>query len=87
MYQGEREVGLELARKSLHGIMSFGHMWTQPNLVDGKTGERIYGSDYYQNLILWALPAAIDGKDLAESCAPGGLVDRVIKVGRLPIAD
>jgi len=87
MYQGQREVGLELARKSLHGIMSFGHTWTQPNLVDGKTGGRIYGSDYYQNLILWALPAAIEGKDLAESCAPGGLVDRVIKAGKLPIAD
>ena len=57
-----------------------------PHLVDGKTGGRIYGSDYYQNLILWALPAAIEGKDLAQSCAPGAQVDRVIKAGELPIA-
>ncbi len=82
MYQGQKEVGIELARNSVSALVKFGFTWTQPNLVNGATGERIYGSDYYQNLMLWALPAAIEGKDLTQATAAGGLVDRIIKAGR-----
>jgi uncharacterized protein (DUF608 family) len=82
LYQGEREVGLQLARNTLHGFVKFGHTWTQPNMVNGATGERIYGSDYYQNLMLWALPAAIEGIDLARACTQEGLVERVLKAGK-----
>lgn len=82
MYQGQGEVGLELARNCVQGIMKFGQTWTQPNVVNGVTGERIYGSDYYQNLLLWALPAGIERKDLAQACASGGLIDRVIRAGK-----
>jgi uncharacterized protein (DUF608 family) len=82
MYHGRREVGLELARNCVHGIVKFGHTWTQPNLVNGATGERIYGSDYYQNLVLWVLTAAIEGKGVAQACAQGGLIDRVIRAGK-----
>jgi uncharacterized protein (DUF608 family) len=82
MYHGRREVGLELARNCVHGIVKFGHTWTQPNLVNGATGERIYGSDYYQNLVLWVLTAGIEGKGVAQACVQGGLIDRVIRAGR-----
>jgi uncharacterized protein (DUF608 family) len=82
MYQGQRETGLELARNCVRGIVKFGHTWTQPNIVNGATGERIYGSDYYQNMMLWALPAAIEKKGLAQACQQGGLIDRVIKAGQ-----
>jgi uncharacterized protein (DUF608 family) len=82
MYQGQQEVGLELAQNCVRGIMRFGHTWTQPNIVNGATGERIYGSDYYQNMMLWALPAGIEGKDVASTCAPKGLIDRVITAGK-----
>jgi uncharacterized protein (DUF608 family) len=82
MYQGQRDTGLELAENCVRGIVKFGHTWTQPNIVNGATGERIYGSDYYQNLMLWALPAAMERKDLAQACAPAGLIDRVIKAGK-----
>jgi hypothetical protein len=51
-------------------------------MVNGATGERIYGSDYYQNLMLWALPAAIEGRDLARACCQEGLVERVLKAGK-----
>jgi hypothetical protein len=62
--------------------VKFGHTWTQPNIVNGATGERIYGSDYYQNLMLWTLPAGIERKDLAPACAQGGLIERMIKAGK-----
>ena len=48
----------------------------------GVTGERVFGFDYYQNLMLWALPAAIDGKSLDDPCKPGGLVDWILQAGK-----
>jgi hypothetical protein len=33
-------------------------------------------------LNLWAVPAAMDGKNMSAPCKPGGLVNRVILAGR-----
>jgi hypothetical protein len=52
-----------------------------PNMVRGDTGERYIGTDYYQVMMLWALPVVLDGKDMTNACTPGSLVDRVIKAG------
>jgi hypothetical protein len=30
-------------------------------------------------MFMWIVPAAVMGKNLAEFCAPGGLVDRMIR--------
>ena len=40
-----------------------------------------YWGHYYQNMMLWALPAAIENADLHGPCAPGGRVDRIIQAG------
>lgn len=83
LYNGRRELGLRLLKSCLEGIaVKSGDLWTQPNVVSGDTGKRIYGSDYYQNMILWSLPAALAGHDLRQACAPGGLVDRILKAGK-----
>ena len=50
-----------------------------PNLIRCDNGKRTYGADYYQNMVLWGLPAALDYQDLAGPCQSGGLVDRVLK--------
>lgn len=52
-----------------------------PNIMRGDqdTGERTYGWDYYQDMMLWALPAAIEGKDLSAPVKRGGLVNRILK--------
>ena len=55
--------------------------WDLPNQIDTEMGERRIGVDYYQNMILWTLPAALDGKGLTGPCQTGGLVDRVLKAG------
>ncbi|MFH1008289.1 MAG: GH116 family glycosyl-hydrolase [Candidatus Latescibacterota bacterium] len=50
---------------------------------DGRgEGRRTFGTDYYQNMMLWAAPAAMAGTDLSSPCRPNGLVDRMIKAGR-----
>ncbi len=86
IYNGQRELGLRLLRSCMEAMaLKQGNLWVQPNVVSGDTGDRIYGSDYYQNMILWSLPAALAGQDLSESCAPGSLVDRIIKAGKNPV--
>jgi uncharacterized protein (DUF608 family) len=79
IYSGEKDFGLELARKHWEMlVIKHRHPWDMPNLVDGDTGERNIGTDYYQTMMLWALPAALEGQDLTRYCAAGGLLDRII---------
>jgi uncharacterized protein (DUF608 family) len=81
MYEGQREWGIELARRSVAEIVRRGWYWDWPVAFDTGWGPRV-GFDYYQNLMLWALPAALQGQDLTGPCQPGGLVERVLKAGR-----
>ena len=83
MYEGERDFGLELAHRIMHNmIIRLRLGWNMPVHMHGDTGEVTFGTDYYQNLMLWSLPAALEGKDLTAPCASGGLVDRVIQAGK-----
>ena len=79
MYAGEPAVGLELAKRcvfslNIHNLLT----WNQPNLLRQIT-EMCFGSHYVQNMMLWAVPAALEGKDINAFCAEGGLVDRILK--------
>lgn len=83
IYNGQKDVGLHILRTCLEGIsVKYGYTWTQPNVVDGNTGKRVYGADYYQNMILWIIPAALQGHDLKQSVAPGSLVAKVLKAAQ-----
>jgi hypothetical protein len=37
-------------------------------------------------MMVWAVPAALQGQDIAAFCAPGGLVDRVIRAAKGGVA-
>lgn len=65
-------------------LVLWGYLWDWPNLMGGEaaTGQRGFGADYYQNLRLWAVPAALAGQDLTGPAQPGGLVERVIRAAR-----
>jgi uncharacterized protein (DUF608 family) len=83
MYAGEQESGLDLARRHWAStVLRHRHPWDLPNIVRGDTGARVFGTDYYQNMMLWAMPAAVAGQDIAAYCAPGGFVDRIIQAGQ-----
>ena len=60
------------------------YAWNQPNQLRGdlNTGEAVYGYDYFTNMMLWGLPAAIEGKDVRAPTLPGSLVVRIIKATR-----
>lgn len=79
---GRRAWGLEAVRRTWANLcLAQGHTWDLPNMVRGSDGRRVFGTDYYQNMMLWALPAALAGEDIAASCRAGGLVRRVIAAG------
>jgi len=83
IYAGQREFGLDLARRHWAStVLRHRHPWDLPNIVRGDTGERVFGTDYYQNMMLWAMPAALANESLGDSVAPGSLIDRVIECGR-----
>ena len=82
MYEGQTRVRDGPGHKVWHNLVCRqGYTWDMPNIMRGDvdTGERTYGNDYYQDMILWSLPAALVGSDSASRPAPGGLVDRVVK--------
>ncbi len=85
MYNGQPEFGIELARKVWHNLVCLqGYTWDLPNIMRGDvdTGERTFGNDYYQDMMLWSLPAALEGRDAAAPVREGGLVDRMVKAAR-----
>jgi uncharacterized protein (DUF608 family) len=74
MYHGERDFGLWLAQRCWENIVCKQRLtWDQPNFFRGglDSGERDFGNDYYQNMMLWSLPAAMQGQALHGPCAPG----------------
>jgi uncharacterized protein (DUF608 family) len=93
MYGGQRDFGLDLTRRTVHEVVQRGLYWNWPVVIDPAPGgwdaspeknptlepKTVAGMDYYQNMMLWSLPAAMEGQDLSGPCAPGGLVDRVLK--------
>ncbi|MBI2844847.1 MAG: hypothetical protein HYX78_15750 [Armatimonadetes bacterium] len=83
MYEGQRDFGLELARRSMSNIIcEQGMAWDMAIIIAGDTGKRYQGNDYYQNMILWSLPAVIEGSDLASPLKPGGLVHRMLEAAK-----
>jgi uncharacterized protein (DUF608 family) len=83
LYAGQRDFGLAFLERAMHEVVcAQGHPWDLPNMVAGDTGRRIFGTDYYQNLMLWALPAAIERSDLRAACRPEGLIDRILAAAR-----
>ena len=81
-YAGEKDFGLKMGEQ-LMKVMALdqGHAWDLPNIIYGDTGKRVFGTDYYQNMMLWAPPASIYGEDIARSCQKDSLIGRVIQAG------
>jgi len=79
IFAGRPQVGEALARRTWSVILEQGWSWDIPVVFEGGTRRRQGGFDYYQNLMLWALPAALAGQDIAAASQPGSLVDRIIQ--------
>ena len=69
-------------RSSAFPALEQGMTWDGPNVIRGNTGERGFGNDYCQNMIMWAYPAALVGGDIAVPTKPSELVDRVLRAAQ-----
>jgi uncharacterized protein (DUF608 family) len=78
LYEGRQSVGEEVARRMMSAIvLQDGAGWELPNIL-GADGRVLHGVDFYQMMILWALPLAMEGQDLAAACAPEGFAGRIL---------
>jgi uncharacterized protein (DUF608 family) len=83
IYAGEKTYGMQLAQKYWKNlILKQRYAWDLPLFVHGITGKRTWGTDYYQNMMLWALPVAISDGDIASFSSARGLIDRIIQASR-----
>jgi uncharacterized protein (DUF608 family) len=85
LYEGKRDFGLELLHRCMENIVcQWGYTWDAPNTIRGDmdTGQRHFGADYYQNMMLWFVPAALAGQDMTGPLEEGGLVSRVIRAAK-----
>jgi uncharacterized protein (DUF608 family) len=81
VYEGQREFGVELARRTVAEVVRRGWCWDWPVALDTAQGPRTR-CDYYQNLMLWALPAAVEGQDSTAACKLSGLPDGTAEAGK-----
>ena len=82
MYENQRDYGLEMLKKNLALTnLKWGYIWDGPHASSQKAddGARSYGTDYYQNMVLWGAPAALAAEDIAGPLKKGALVDRIIQ--------
>ena len=83
MYQGQMESGMKVSYDCMNNmVLRQGKCWDMTNMVNADTGEVRFGTDYYQMMMLWAVPAAIDSKGIKEFCAAGGFVDQILQAGK-----
>jgi uncharacterized protein (DUF608 family) len=84
LYAGDTETGLEIARQTMHNlVLEQGFAWDMPNTIATETGQHVHGNDFDQMMIVWALPVAIMRQSIAEFSAPGNLIERIIKAGKI----
>ncbi len=83
IYAGRDEAGLEVARRIVESIfVRHRTPWNQYCIINAKDGHPIWGSDYYSNMVIWALPMALRGEGLRNSREKSNLVCRILEAGR-----
>jgi uncharacterized protein (DUF608 family) len=78
IWNGDRRRGLELIHSVWRKMVLEKSMaWDMPCQLTPE-GEVAFGLEYYHNTMLWTLPAAIFGHDIARFRSPEGLVGRIV---------
>ncbi|HXW14093.1 MAG TPA: GH116 family glycosyl hydrolase [Terriglobia bacterium] len=78
-YSGQTKAALQIAENLFNAIVLRDRReWDMPNILDS-AGNAIHGTDFYQMMMLWALPLALRAQNLHEACSQGQLIDRVIR--------
>ena len=79
LYAGRRDTGMEVARRLYEAVaLKAREPWDQRCLLYGDTGLPCWGNDYYSNMVLWALPMALEGGSIS-TFSRSGLGAKVVK--------
>ena len=82
LYANRPDEGIEIARRIYEALALRHRMpWDHYCIIDPSDGHPIWGSDYYSNLVIWAMPMALAGQDISQFAAPGGLLTRLLQTG------
>jgi uncharacterized protein (DUF608 family) len=82
MQDGDREFGLELVRRCLYEIICVhSRSFNAPNILRDYQGvsDITYGNDYYQMLVVWGIPLALENKTFAQYSESDSLINRIIQ--------
>lgn len=61
LWEGAVDDGLALAGSVMHNlVIRQGRAWDPPNEVNPQSGKPTFGTDFYQMMVLWFLPLALD---------------------------
>jgi uncharacterized protein (DUF608 family) len=78
-YAGHRSTALQIAEGLLNAIVLRDRReWDMPNILDA-AGNAVHGTDFYQMMILWALPLALNNQSIHEACFQGELIDQILR--------
>lgn len=79
VYEGRSSEGQKIAERLMRAIvLKNGAGWELPNILDVE-GRAIHGNDFYQLMILWALPMALKNEGIHETCSDGGFMHRILQ--------
>ena len=80
-YEGDLDGCKQLAAEVMQNIvLRQKAMWDMPNIVEPVDGKITHGTDFYQMMVIWALPMALRGQSIQEFCADGGFVSELASV-------
>jgi len=79
IYLGKNEFGLEVIRRGLNNMLIEQRAGWDWGIVVNPERPFDSGSDYYQDLVIWSIPAALAGQDLTGPTRAGGLVEGVLQ--------
>ena len=81
-YSGHAQLALQIAERLFTAIVLQHRVgWDLPNLLS-PSGQVLHGTDFYQDMLLWALPLALEEQDLETACAPQHLVGQILTAAR-----
>jgi uncharacterized protein (DUF608 family) len=78
-YCEDATTALEIARRLFETIvLQERRPWDLPNILDS-SGRAIHGTDFYQNMVLWALPLSLARQSIHQACSEGSIVNRILQ--------
>lgn len=79
IYGGRAPTGIEVLRRMWHAMTILHRTpWNQYCVIRSSDGGPVWGSDYYSNLVIWAVPIALLAGDIGKFAATDPLAARIL---------